>query len=496
MWKSRLFWKLLAAYSALTLLSAAAFSQLVVSWLQVELQPHLAAQPDLAFSDSPEQLRWQAEMKDRIAEGVRYVWFVAGVVWVGSAAATYLVVRAIVAPIHRLTLAARSGAFGDGPGVFDIRRRDEIGELSDALETMRAQLAAQLSQLAETNRRLEAVLGGMAEGVLALDADRRVLFANVAAGRFLGFAPADVQGRKLFEVARHNKLQDAVSQAESRGPAARTEFVLEAPEPRTIEARATLFPHQDREGVILMLFNVTELRRLEAMRRDFVANVSHELKTPLANILAAAETLSCGAGDDPVARRQFVERIEEQAQRLHALIVDVLRLARIESGEQHFDLTRVDLAGIAADCLNDYALAAGERGVDLAIDSELPDCAVRADERWLRVMLSDLVDNAVKYTPPGGRIRIRWEQTSDVVHLCVTDTGIGIAASQLGRVFERFYRADRSRQRDVSAVGADAGGTGLGLAIVKHLAQAFGGAVDVRSRVGEGSTFVVRIPAA
>jgi two-component system phosphate regulon sensor histidine kinase PhoR len=255
-------------------------------------------------------------------------------------------------------------------------------------------------------------------------------------------------------------------------------------------------------GVVLVVHDTTELRRLEAMRRDFVANVSHELKTPLSSIKAYTETLRNGALADPENSQRFLMRIEEQADRLHHLILDMLMLARLESEQQAFEITTVNVKDVVTACLNDHRQAAEAKRIEL-IGAEVGEKApspqpspagsgrdtvlVRADREGLREILDNLVDNAIKYTPDMGTVTIDWQPNGSMARISVRDTGIGIKPKDQPRVFERFYRVDKARSREL-------GGTGLGLAIVKHLVQSFGGRVSVESESGKGSTFTVELP--
>ena len=234
-----------------------------------------------------------------------------------------------------------------------------------------------------------------------------------------------------------------------------------------------------------MLHDVTDLRRLERMRRDFVSNVSHELKTPLTAIQAYADTLSDGAVDDPGHNRVFLGRIIEQSQRLETLIQDLLRLARIES-QQAVELTPISLADAVADCIRDLEPVAQAKQLPLEVNSEA-GVIVLAEAGDLRQLIENLLDNAIKYTPAGGRVNVLVRREDRWGILEVADTGIGIAREDQQRIFERFYRVDRARARSV-------GGTGLGLSIVKHVVQQFRGDIAVSSELGKGTRFIVRIP--
>jgi two-component system phosphate regulon sensor histidine kinase PhoR len=256
-----------------------------------------------------------------------------------------------------------------------------------------------------------------------------------------------------------------------------------------LSVQVTPLPGNPCPGAVIVLHDTTELRRLERLRQEFVANVSHELKTPLSSIKAYAETLLNGALGDPENAQKFVGRIEEQADRLHALIQDMLSLARIESVQQPFVINPVNVEDVVRACVEDQRSRAEAKQIDISLD--LPESAlrVRADEEGLRIILSNLIDNAVKYTPEGGQVTVHWRSDGEMVSIDVIDSGIGISREDQSRVFERFYRVDKARSREL-------GGTGLGLSIVKHLAQAFGGAVDVQSSPGLGSTFSVHLPVA
>jgi two-component system phosphate regulon sensor histidine kinase PhoR len=242
----------------------------------------------------------------------------------------------------------------------------------------------------------------------------------------------------------------------------------------------------EADGLIVVLQDVSEIKRLERLRQEFVANVSHELKTPLAVIKASTETLIDGAADDPVHRRAFLDQIDEQSNRLHALILDLLALARIEGAEAAPEPTAVPLHQCAAEAVERHRNRASAKGVELKV-ADAPPVTAWTDEEAVEIILDNLIDNAIKYTPEGGSIVVSSGSGGESSWLEVSDTGVGIPESDLPRVFERFYRVDKARSREL-------GGTGLGLSIVKRLAQANGGSVTARSSPGRGSAFVVRLP--
>jgi two-component system phosphate regulon sensor histidine kinase PhoR len=429
-----------------------------------------------------------SESLSRLA--TRYAYYFPFIVLV-TLGAGYAVIAHLVSPVqalHKAAIAMASGAYKQRAFVTN---RDELGALAGSFNKMSEELGQRLSQLQESDRRQATVLGGMIEGVVAVDDRQRVLFANDAAGRLFDFDPQDVENRPLLEVVRSHPLHQAVKAAIASRAPQRLEVEWDT---RFLSVQVTPLIGEPA-GAVVVLHDTTDLRRLENLRRDFVANVSHELKTPLSTIKANAETLSLGAVDDKENRMRFIEGISTQSERLEALIQDMLTLARIESAQQPFDIAKINLEKAITSCLKDFADRAHTKQVELratppqGIDKVL----VRADRNGFRVILSNLVDNAVKYSPDGGKVTVSWASTtvngSPMVRIEVTDTGSGIPEEKQARVFERFYRVDEARSRD-------RGGTGLGLSIVKHLTQSFGGDVAVANRPEGGAVFTVTLPAA
>lgn len=366
----------------------------------------------------------------------------------------------------------------------------ELDKLNTGVGQLKDRFAWQMDRLRDNADRLSNVLANMAEGVLALDAQQRIVLANEASRRLLELTVEEVEGRPLWEVTRNRAIEETVAEALHSGRPCQKEIESLGPGARRIlSLRASRLPGDPSPGVMIVLHDVTDLRRLENLRREFVANVSHELKTPLASIKAYAETLRMGAIDDPENNVEFVRQIEEQSDRLHELILDLLQLARVESGQEVFEITSVHVESVVKGCLKSYAAPAAAKQITLVADAASPTVWVRADEEGFRTMISNLIDNAVKYTPNGGRVVVRWGADQREGWCEVQDTGIGIAKVHQARIFERFYRVDKARSREL-------GGTGLGLSIVKHLAQAFGGVVRVDSQPRVGSAFRVVLPLA
>lgn len=422
-----------------------------------------------------------------VAEVQRLVYLVAVFLSVAVLALTYFVVARLTRPVRSLTEAAEAIATGDYHHRVYLETKDELGVLAKSFNRMSDRLQAREQQLRASRQRLSTVLEGIAEGVIALDEREHIVLANAAAGRLLDFAPADVEGRPLLEVVRNHAMDEVLSDSQATQSSRRVEIELGDEDGRIISVYATTLSDEPETHFILVLQDFTELRRLESLRQEFVANVSHELKTPLSAIKAYAETLSGGALNDAENSARFVQRIEEQADRLHELILDLLRLARIESGQQAFDIGAVELEAVVTACLAEQQAAATAKSISLTVADGTMPLQVRADEEGLRQILNNLIDNAVKYTPSEGAVTVNWRQDETMAVLEVRDTGIGISAEHLPRVFERFYRADKARSRKL-------GGTGLGLSIVKHLAQSFGGGVEVESQPGVGTVFTVTVP--
>ncbi len=435
-----------------------------------------------------------APFQDRLNESARLVAGTAMIVTLLAILATYLLARQLVRPLERLTQAAQAIAAGDVGQEVVVRNRDEIGSLAIAFNTMSRELTQRLEQLQENRRErnenselMETVLGSMIEGVVVIDARQRILYANAAAGPLLDFPTIQATGRSLFEAARHPRVQKVVEEVLAGRVAERVEY--EVPRNNAIVALiGSPLPGDPPPGAVLVLHDVTELRRLENLRREFVSNVSHELKTPLTTIQAYTETLLDGAISDPNINRKFLERIDEQAERLHKLILDMLSLARIESAEEAYELLPVPVLSTVQVCLDEYLPVAETKGVQLQTQTSPEGLVVWADEEGLLTVLNNLVDNAIKYTPKGGSVVIRWHLDGRRAVIEVEDTGLGIPKQHQARVFERFYRVDKARSREL-------GGTGLGLSIVKHWVQVFAGSVEVTSELGRGTTFTIRLPA-
>jgi two-component system, OmpR family, phosphate regulon sensor histidine kinase PhoR len=398
-----------------------------------------------------------------------------------------------------LDLSRRIGVLKAGTQAIaggDLRRRlalsgvHELEELADSVNQLAQSLVRQIEVAQGESAKFEAILSGMVEGVIAVDSSERLLHINSAAAGLFGVAVDDVLGRKVWEILRVPALLEAL-QAALRGQGGSTSEVrvMEGGEEKVI---ATICgPLMDAGGMVAgavaVLHDVTRLRQLENLRRDFVANASHELKTPLTAIQGLTETLLDDKEMALETRERFLAKLRDQSRRLEALVNDMLSISRAESREDEFERLPVDLREVAQE--SGRALLPAAEAKRLKLELSLPDgqLIVLGDRKALDQAVDNLLDNAIKYTPEDRCIKLELSAAGKLARIEVRDTGIGIAPEHLERIFERFYRVDKGRSREL-------GGTGLGLAIVKHVALGHGGQVSVESRLGQGSSFVLEIP--
>jgi len=401
-----------------------------------------------------------------------------------AAGMSWLAVALAARPLRRLTETARAMVHD-----LSVRSRidldDDVGALAGALDELADNLASTLGKLERERDRLGAILESMAEGVLVTDARGQVVLANRAL-REMFLLGGDVEGREPIEVVRNADLHELFAEAARSSVPTSRELSIEGVRPRRVMARVAPV-EQAGAGAVAVLSDVTELRRLETVRRDFVANVSHELRTPVAAIRGAAETLLLGGAQKAETAFEFATMIDRHAERLHRLVEDLLELSRIEARELRIDPVSLELRAEAERARELLSLAAQARRTEVRV--EVGALRVLADQAALEHVLTNLLENAIKYSPEGSAVTVRAERRGDTVRTLVEDDGPGIEARHLPRLFERFYRVDAGRSRQV-------GGTGLGLAIVKHLAEAMGGSVGVESTVGRGSRFWIDLPAA
>ena len=391
--------------------------------------------------------------------------------------------------IRKLEEFSHKVAGGDFQPFETNGRGDELDDLARAFNATAARLAETIRVLSDERNREATILGSMIEGVAVISARERVLYSNRAFSQILGLEGQAVEDRPLIEVVRHTGLLAVIKQALQAEKQQVSEIVVGTVRPRSFAVTATPVRAGGASGAVLVLHEISELRRLERVRQDFVANVSHEFRTPLTAIQGFAETLLTGALDDPANRRRFVEIIRDHATRLARLTEDLLELSRIEAGELKLEFQPVSVQQLVDSCVETVSLKAGAKQLELkvSVPEGLPD--VRGDANRLQEVLQNLLDNAVQYTPPGGSIEVSAANSNKQIVITVADTGIGIPQAEQSRIFERFYRVDAARSRE-------AGGTGLGLSIARHIVEVHAGRLWVESTVGEGSRFHFSIPTA
>ena len=414
-----------------------------------------------------------------IAFAVAGVFAVLGAVLLSALASHYLsrTLRGLVQDARRMV------ETGERSKLLSRPPHDEIGGIAGSLNRMAEELEVAVAALASERSRFEAVLESMDEGVIALDQNQQLTMINRAALGLLSLS-TEHDGSTLAERIPIPSLHNIVARALDGHPE-RQEFETRTSPPRQILAYAS--PLRSGQGAVVVMHDVTEIRRLERIRRDFVANVSHELRTPVSIIRLNAETLLDGAIERPEIARKFLEAQMRSADRLAALVSDLLEISRIEAGTYEIHLDSIHIAPIVERIVESVEQIAAEKQLTIRCDVA-PDLCALADDHALEHVLLNLVDNACKYTPSGGKIQVRAAVQGESVRIEVEDNGPGIEARHRDRIFERFYRVDKGRSRDV-------GGTGLGLAIVKHLAEAMEGSVGVTAAEPQGSIFWVRLTA-
>jgi two-component system, OmpR family, phosphate regulon sensor histidine kinase PhoR len=389
--------------------------------------------------------------------------------------------------LRNLTAVARRMAAGDLETRNRLESTDEIGELGRTLDHLANNLSRSLVELRADRDLLGRILESMREGVLVMDGEHRILLANPCLREML-LLDSDVVGRSTIEVVRNAELQAIVDKALAASESVGGEIEIGGLKPRRLMVHATRLMGEPR-ALLLVLFDITEMRRLETIRRDFVANVSHELRTPVASVRSAAETLRMAMGRDPKATEQFLDIIERNARRLGELIADLLDLSRLEANEFRLTIEPLDLGRLVEETIAPFAERFSARRIQLNVDIAKDCPRPLGDKHGFDRVLSNLVDNALKYCAESSTVEISARAVGTNVQIVVSDSGPGIEPRHLPRLFERFYRVDPGRGRDM-------GGTGLGLSIVKHLVEAMKGEVSVDSSPNKGSTFRFTLPAA
>lgn len=430
------------------------------------------------------------QLDEALANFRKRLWIVSCVILALAGGAWLVSFRAFSERIEHLKQFSRRIAGGDFTPIPADRKGDELSDLSRTMNETAGQLGQTIKDLTAERNKSAAILSSMVEGVAVISSGRRMIYGNDAFFRALTIEGSSWEGRPIVEVIRQADLLAAFEKALFSQESVKSELVIGALRSRSFDVTVTpIKTNGATTGAVMVLHDITELRRLERARRDFVANVSHEFRTPLAAIQGFAETLLAGAMEESQDRLRFLEIIRNNAIRLGHLTEDLLKLARIEAGKMQLKFCPIAVTDLVEPCMEITRLRAQEKNLALETKYEPGLPAVLGDQASLQEVLLNLLDNAVCYTPPGGRVLVQASLRGDRIVVAVSDTGIGIPKVEQERIFERFYRIDTARSREL-------GGTGLGLSIAKHLAEGNNGRIEVVSEVGRGSTFSMVLPRA
>ncbi|GIP38237.1 PAS domain-containing sensor histidine kinase [Paenibacillus sp. J31TS4] len=420
-----------------------------------------------------------------------------GVLTLLAGVVSYRLAHGLTRPIEKMMRVARQITNMHYGARVKIRTRDEVGQLGAAINTMAGSLQTQMNRIRKEEERLKNVLENMQSGVMMIDAGGTIALLNRSGEEFLGISTGELLGREYGEARMPFELAQMIQECLDTRQPVRDEMIVYYPEERILEVSLNPIAQEDEEegtGALVVLHNITALRRLERVRSEFVANVSHELKTPVAAVKGFAETLLAGAMNDTETARAFLQIIYDESERLNRLIGDILELSKIESKRVPLQYSPVDLPEFLAKTVQMMQAEADKKNIRLEAACE-PSLFMEADEDRLRQILINLLSNGINYTPEGGRVRVTAEPVLlengtgdyDKIRIAVSDTGIGIPKKDLPRIFERFYRVDKARSRS-------SGGTGLGLSIVKHLVELHHGTITVESEHGAGTRFLIELP--
>ncbi|SDW77778.1 two-component system histidine kinase PnpS [Paenibacillus sp. CF384] len=432
----------------------------------------------------------------QVDESVQRIWItlVLGllILFIAAALISYRVALGLTRPLEQITRVAKRIKSLDYRARVHVKRNDEIGELGLAINAMADSLQVQMTRIHQNESQLASVLDNMISGVVMIDASGHIVLLNRRAEEVLGFSTRELVGHHFTVAKQQYELSQIIQEGIERKEHLREEVTFYYPEERLLDLNLVpIFEDDDSfGGVLLVLQDVTAIRRLERMRSEFVANVSHELKTPITAVKGFAETLLGGAVDDPETARSFLQIIYDESDRLNRLIGDILELSKIESRRVPLQFSPIELASFVEKTVELMRAEGLQKQIRLSYKADR-DVYVEADEDRLRQIIMNLLSNGINYTPEGGSVSIVVEPVGgdnyESVRIHISDTGIGIPKKDLPRIFERFYRVDKARSRS-------SGGTGLGLSIVKHLVELHKGTISVESRVGSGSTFTIELP--
>ena len=393
-------------------------------------------------------------------------------------------------PLTDMREAAESYARGDFEKKIYPPKDKELRSMADSLNTMAVQLSERLAIIGEQKNMQQAVFESMKEGVLAVDYDERILLINNTARKILGINGVDVKGRTLQEVVRISEIQKFFKKIISEGSAQETEIVIQHVKDKSLQLSGTILKDVNNKeiGALVVLNDISNLKHLDSIKRDLIANVSHELKTPVTTIKGFIETLQDGAIDNPEHAQRFLKIVSKHIERLNMIIDDILTLSKLEQNEITDKIERAEqpVKPILKSVVDDYELNAEEKKINIRIFCD-DNLSAKLDGHLVQQALNNLIENAIKYSDKNTTIAIEASKDENFLTINVKDEGFGIAEEHIPRLFERFYRVDKSRSRDI-------GGTGLGLSIVKHIVNILGGTIEVESVPGKGSNFIIKLP--
>ncbi|GIQ69844.1 PAS domain-containing protein [Xylanibacillus composti] len=407
---------------------------------------------------------------------------------------SYRIAHGLTRPLEKVMQVAGQISNSNYLARVPLKSRDEFGQLGLAINTMADSLQKQMNHIKENESRLESVLENMNSGVFMIDRSGRLVLINRFAEEILGYEAKELLNKTYTDTHHHHELSELVEACIADRSAVREEVTFYYPTERILDIHLVPLWHEEQEwgGLVVVMHDITAIRRLEKMRSEFVANVSHELKTPIAAVKGFAETLLAGAVQDPKTAESFLQIIYDESERLDRLIVDILELSKIESKRIPLQFSPLHLKSFTERIFHVMKAQANKKQIELEMDVS-DDIYLEADEDRLRQIFINLLSNGINYTGAGGRVKVSAvckaepDTQQEYVHLSIADTGIGIPKKDLPRIFERFYRVDKARSRS-------SGGTGLGLSIVKHLVELHKGRIHVESEQGMGTTFVIELP--
>lgn len=404
-----------------------------------------------------------------------------------AAFVSYQLADGMIKPLKNIMIVARQISLSNYHARVKVKTKDEFGQLAQAINHMASNLEVQMKQIRDNEHRLESVLGNMVSAVIMIDHEQNIVVANRSAERIFDAEANELLGKK-FDVGIPNlQLIEIVNECIAYRKPIKDELVLNAPVERVLEiSLVPIFAGYEWLGIVIVLHDISEIRRLERVRSEFVANVSHELKTPIASVKGFTETLLRDNLNDKEIAKSFLQIIFDESERLNRLINDILQLSKIESSGDVFEFEAVDLSQIIKSSIQLFAAEAEKKKIEVVTNVQ-EGTHIEGYEGGLRQIIINLVSNAVTYMPHGGRLLIQVDQYDDTIRIIVEDTGIGIPKKDLPRIFERFYLVDKARSRH-------SGGTGLGLSIVKHLVELHGGNIKVKSELAMGTQFTIDLP--